>query len=202
MSRKLTSALTESETNDFLRTIASSIHRAMGNGTVALETLLVFGLRGGFFFLASRYLKRALFADLRQVIHDETSLNTSTSNSDATGGAIHLSTSGLNSGHESPDEFDTSYTSPIGNGQSLRDQLYNLRPASTSSTSILPTSNNPRPTTSSPERERAARKVSAAKKGNNAASALKLAGTVFCLSVSECSTLFALIMFGGAISEK
>jgi len=177
----------------------------MGNGTVALETLLVFGLRAGFFFLASRYLKRALFADLRQVIHDETSLNTSgsTSNGNATGGAIHLSSSGLNSGHESPDEFDTSYTSPIGNGQSLRDQLYNLRAASVSSSSVLPTSNNPRPNaaTVSPERERANRKA-AVKKSNNAANALKLAGTVFCLSVSECSTLFALILFGGAIGEK
>lgn len=178
----------------------------MSNGTVALETLLVIGLRAGFFLLASRYLKRALFADLRQVIHDETSLNTSGSNSAATGGAIHLTSSGLNSGHESPDEFDTSTTSPIGNGQSLRDQLYNLRAASVSSSSILPTSNNPNPSSTSRHNattspERATRKA-AGKKSSNASNALKLAGIVFCLSVSECSTLFALILFGGAIGER
>lgn len=179
----------------------------MSNGTVALETLLVFGLRAGFFLLASRYLKRALFADLRQVIHDETSLNTGASSSSGNTSGIHLSSSGLNSGHESPDEFDTSTTSPIGNGQSLRDQLYNLRAGSVSSSSILPTSNHPSPSTrhnvvsSTPPSERSSRKTAAAKKGSTAG-APKLAGTVFCLSVSECSTLFALILFGGAISEK
>lgn len=172
----------------------------MSSGTVVLETGLVFGLRAGFFLLASRYLKQALFKDLRQVIHDETSLNTG-STSGSNNGAIHLSASGPNSGRESSDEFDTSSASPIGNGQSLRDQLYNLRAASVSSTSILPTSSNQSPSrnTAGSPAERGTRKSS--KKGS-AAGAPKLAGTVFCLSVSECSILFALILFGGAIGEK
>jgi hypothetical protein len=177
----------------------------MGNGTVAVETLLVFGLRGGFFLLASRYLKRALFADLRQVIHDETSLNTtSAGGSSPTSGSIHLPAHGGGSSHDSSDEFDSSSPVGNGNGQSLRDQLYNLRSASISSASILPTSAHPGSTTrlgsASPPGPNSRVRRASLKKGNSAAGAPKLAGAVFCLSVSECSTLFALILFGYCVN--
>lgn len=154
------------------------------SGNVALETALIFGLRASFFLLAQRYVKRTLFSDLRQVIHEEISVSVPSS-------------SQSHSGPESPDEFPAS---PSG---SLRNQLYNLTGASNSSSSILPTS---RTNLGSPSRSRAnsgSNSISikkAAKAGRGVAPSL--AGAIFCLSVSECSTLFALILFGGAVSLR
>lgn len=122
------------------------------------------------------------------------------------------------SGHDSPDDFGPSSPAAAAAagvgyaGTSLRDQLYNLRGAANSSNSILPTSSSttangragggatsPIPST----RSRANSgnfhgKASQSGKGI----APKIAGAVFCLSVSECSTLFALILFGGAVSLR
>lgn len=194
-----------------------------GTGAVALETLVVLGLRGAFFLLTSRYLDAALFANLRQVIHDETSLNTSTI---ANGNNNNNSSSALNSGQVTPEDY--SDASPTGNGHSsFKDQLYNLRQAGSSSTSILPTTSShhhqpvapiARQSVSSPDRtlsglptstststggRRASASTHSSKKGSStSAQSPKLAGAVFCLSVSECLTLFSLIMFGGVLGEE
>ena len=155
---------------------------------IALETAALLGLRASFYLLARRYLQRTLFSDLRQVIHEETSTSSPTS----TGG------------HESPDEFPLS---PSTSGTtSLRDQLYNLRGAANSSSSILPVTNRAGSTTPTNSRSRANsgnnHGKSAASQATGKGVAPKLAGAIFCLSVSECSTLFALILFGGAVSLK
>lgn len=155
---------------------------------VALETVALLGLRASFYLLARRYLQRTLFSDLRQVIHEETSASSPTS----------LTSNG---GHESPDEYPLS---PSNGHSSLRDQLYNLRGAASSSSSVLPTTTTARGGLVTPTRSRAS-SGSHGSKAQTAAGkgvAPKIAGAVFCLSVSECSTLFALILSGGAVSLK
>lgn len=168
----------------------------------AVELLLALALRGCFFALASRYLKQTLFSDLRQVIHDEISLNTQASGSNGIA-------SGTQSGYQSPDEYPTSSASSPNGYSSLRDQLYNLRGASASSASVLPTNSNHH--TSAGQRRSSGSNAANSKRlatGNNKKSgqnqglAPKISGIVFCLSVSECSALFAIIMFGGIMGPK
>lgn len=188
--------------------------------SIAIETLLVFLLRASFFFLASRYLQRTLFSDLRQVIHEETSTVA------APGGPLSPSAA---SGYDTPHSaasYGFAHSPPVspgagGNGPSLREQLYSLstagRAGANGSSSILPTTaytgRSPSGTT---QRNRAnsrgggASNGSASSSGHTAMTSAKaggskgytstLAGAIFCLSVSECSSLFALILFGGALS--
>lgn len=170
---------------------------------VAFETALLLLLRAGFFTAARGYLRHSLFADLRQVIRDEGLPNAPSSPSARYG-----------SGYDTPDETPTTPLDERGNS-SFRDQLYrstNVLSSSSSSSSLPPPvtstiSSGRRNSTSGPSSPSGrARSASGSRKKHASAHsqgiAPVLSGTVFCLTVSECSTLFALILFGGAVNDS
>lgn len=172
-------------------------------GRLALETVVLLGLRAVYFGLAQQYLQRSLYADLRQVIRDETS---------TAGASYGANSSGF--GPSSPDSQEdqpgTPFSAVPGNGQSFRDQLYNLRSGATSSNSVILPAMSASSTSTAAGRANMSNRRRSGSGANtrvlreNASKAgagvpRTLSSAVFCLSVSECMTLFTLLLFGAVV---
>lgn len=212
----------EAAVDETLASSSPSSPSSSGGEHIVLETLLLLGVRLGFFLAAQQYLRRSLYADLREVIRDETSLaSVGTHSSQA--GTLAAAAGGSSSGLDSPDS-----SSEYG-FSSLRDQLHSLRAGNnTSPGTLLPTTARSSPGAGAGsgsglgERRRSGQGVSGHR---NTSDALvnngntrdwlstatgspskglppRLASAIFCFSVSECMTLFALLLFGGAVGEK
>ncbi|CAD6567989.1 MAG: hypothetical protein CYPHOPRED_002285 [Cyphobasidiales sp. Tagirdzhanova-0007] len=177
---------------------SSSSTSSSSSSRIVIETAGLVLLRATFFVLAQQYLARSLYTDLRQVIRDETV-------------PPHQASLGGfdNSDNDLP-------VSPAGDGpphSSLRDQVYNLRSASNSSKSLLPTSRSI-PTSPTERRRSPKGGINGSGTGMNgetrtggqakssSAIAPRLSSAVFCISVSECVTLFFLILFGKVVGDS
>lgn len=177
------------------------------NGQVALETLILLGLRFAYFISAQQYLQRSLYSDLRQVIREETS---------STAGALgdgDVSSHGIGGPATADDSDDPVTPSTSNGGQSLREQLSSLRGAQNSASSILLPHHSGTSSTAlgriSPTTSRrrsgsgnSARAIRQSSAKQTSTLARRVSSAIFCISVSECMTLFTLLLFGNIVGGR